>query len=133
MHVVDWCFQSDIASAADRLVADHEHAILVLDIDILVNYRDDERRGLDVGVTPATLPEGRSSRAPHPSWVVDGTLTLGLSKVLYGPVSDVQRGVMVGVVAVSASQAVESRVIAVSRVHVSATVAFLTRVGGVYH
>lgn len=22
----------------------------------LVNYRDDERRGLDVGVTPATLP-----------------------------------------------------------------------------
>lgn len=98
-----------------------------------VNYRDDKRRGLDVSVIPVTLLSGRSSRAPHPSWVVDGTLTLGLSKVLYGSVSDVQRGVMVGVVAVPATEAVESRVIAVSRVHVSATVAFLTRVGGVYH
>ena len=37
MHVVDWCFQPDIASAADRLVANHEHAILILDIDILLN------------------------------------------------------------------------------------------------
>lgn len=29
--------------------------VLLTDILALVNYRDDERRGLDVGVTPATL------------------------------------------------------------------------------
>lgn len=56
--------------------------------------------------TWALLPRlsliGRLSRVPHPSWVVDCTLTLVLSKVLYCSVAYVQCGVVVGVVAVSA-------------------------------
>lgn len=65
--------------------------------------------------------------------MVDCTLTLGLSKVLYRLIAYVQRGVVVSVIAVSASQAVESRVVAVPCVHVSAMVAFLARVGRVNH
>lgn len=51
---------------------------------------------------PRLSPVGRLSRVPHPSWVVDCTLTLGLSKVLYCSVAYVQCRVVVGVVAVPA-------------------------------
>lgn len=68
---------------------------------------------------------------PHPSWVVDCTLTLGLSKVLYCSIAYVQCGVVVGVVAVAACQTVESCAVAVPCIHVPAMVALLARVGRV--
>ena len=70
---------------------------------------------------------------PHPSWVVDCTLTLGLSKVLYCSIAYVQCCVVVGVVAVSACQTVEPCAVTVPRVHVPTMVALLARVGRVDH
>lgn len=70
---------------------------------------------------------------PHPSWVVDCTLTLGLSKVLYCSIAYVQCRVVVGVVAVSACQTVEPCVVAVPHVHVPTMVALLARVCRVDH
>ena len=45
--------------------------------------------------------------------MVDWTLTLGLSKALYRPISDVQGGVVIGVIAMAAIQAIEPRAVAV--------------------
>ncbi len=70
---------------------------------------------------------------PHPSWVVDCTLTLGLSKVLYCSVAYVQCRIVVGVVAVPACQTVEPCAVSVPCVHVPTMVALLARVGRVDH
>lgn len=82
---------------------------------------------------PRLSPIGRLSRVPHPSWVVDCTLTLGLSKVLYCSIAYVQCCVVVGVVAVSACQTVEPCAVLVPCVHVPAMIALLARVGRVNH
>lgn len=82
---------------------------------------------------PRLSPIGRLSRAPHPSWVVDCTLTLGLSKVLYCSIAYVQCCVVVSVVAMPACQTVEPCAVTVPRVHVPTMVALLARVGRVDH
>ena len=65
--------------------------------------------------------------------MVDCTLALGLSKALYRPVSDVQGGVVVGIVAMAATQAVETGAVTIAFVHVAAPVAPLARVRGIDH
>ena len=69
------------------------------------------------------------SRVLRPSWVVGCALVLGLSKVLYCSIAYVQCGVVVGVVAVPACQAVGPCAVSVSCVRVSAMVVLLARVG----